>query len=198
MSKSEFSIKEVSKEECKNILDKFHYLSSIQRGFKSGHNYGLIKENIIVGVCIFTGFPVPELAKGCFGLDRNNQQGLFELSRLCLDPSVQSEEHNLASWFVARCTKELRSTTKVRALLSYADSDFHQGVVYRALGFNYYGLSSPKKDFWIEQPDGSFKKHSRGKTKGVKGEWRPRSRKHRYLKIFDKNLETKWELYETT
>ena len=37
-----------------------------------------------LAVCIFTGNPVPEIAKGVFGLERENQQeGLFELSRLC-------------------------------------------------------------------------------------------------------------------
>ena len=28
--------------------------------------------------------------------------------------------------------------------------------------------------------------------KGSKGEWRPRPRKHRYLLVFDKTIQTKW------
>jgi hypothetical protein len=127
------------------------------------------------------------------GLDRSDQEGLFELSRLCIVPSVQEYEHNIASWFVSRCIKDLRKEVKVRVILSYADSNFHEGTVYRACNFKYYGLTDSKKDFWIKNEDGSFRKHSRGKTKGVEGEWRERSRKHRYAMVFDKKLEVKWK-----
>ena len=41
--------------------------------------------------------------------------------------------------------------------------------------------------------DGSWVHKQRGKVKGLQGEWRPRTRKHRYLKIFDKSLEPKWK-----
>ena len=87
----------------------------------------------------------------------------------------------------------MRKEAYVRVLLSYADFDYHKGTVYRACNFKYYGLTALRKDFWIKQPDGSFIKHVRGKTKGVDGEWRPRSRKHRFVMLFDKNLEIKWD-----
>ena len=193
MAKTDYKVKEVSKKEAGTILLKYHYLKDISKGFKSGYNYGIFKDNILLGVIIFTGFPVPELSKGMLGLERNQQEGLFELSRLCLEPEIQKEEHNLASWFVSRAIRQLRKDTQVKVILSYADADFHNGTVYKACNFDYYGLSAPKKDFWIEQPDGTYKKHSRGKTKGVKGEWRPRSRKHRYLIVFDKKLNVRWE-----
>ena len=193
--KSDFQIIDVDKSECKKILDPFHYLSKISKSFKTKHNYGLIHipTNEIVGVCIFTGFPVPELLKGMYGLPRTEQEGFYELSRLCLHPDIQSTEHNLASWFVSRSIKRLRKSVHVRSILSYADADFHSGIVYAASNFTYYGLSDPKCDFWIEQPDGSFIKHSRGKIKGLPGEWRPRSRKHRFVMQFDKSLKIKWE-----
>ena len=192
MSKKNLTVAEVTKEQCKDLLGKYHYLSGISKGFKSGFNYGLFFGDDIVGVCIFTGFPVPELAKGCYGLDRSDQSGLIELSRLCLDPEKQSSEHNLASWFVSRAIKALKKITKVRAILSYADYDFHQGTVYRACNFKYYGLSAIKKDFWELKESGDFVKHSRGKTKGLKGEWRRRSQKHRFLITYDKKLKCQW------
>jgi hypothetical protein len=49
-----------------------------------------------------------------------------------------------------------------------------------------------KKDFFIEQQDGTFKKLQRGKCKHLIGEWREKSRKHRYLIIYDSNLKTIW------
>ena len=191
--KHDFSIQRVTKKQCEEILNKYHYLKDLSKGFKSGFNYGLFKSGQCVGVVIFTGFPVPELAKGMLGLNREQQDGLFELSRLCLTPQVQQSEHNLASWFVSKAINKLRKETKVKVILSYADSDYHKGVVYSACNFTYYGLTETKKDFWIEQVDGSFVKHSRGSVKNLKGEWRQRSRKHRFLKVFDKTLTVFWK-----
>ena len=191
--KEDFTIKRVEKSEAEGLLMTYHYLKDESKGFKSGFNYGLYCDGSICGVVIFTGFPVPELSKGCFGLSRDDQDGLFELSRLVLRPDVQTSEHNLASWFVSRSIRKLRKDTSVRAILSYADDNHHKGVVYRACNFSYFGLTKPKKDFWIKKPDGNFIKHSRGKTKGIDGEWRDRSRKHRYLIVFDEKLKCKWD-----
>ena len=202
--KSDFYIDRVGKEDIKELLYTHHYLKDESKDFKSGWNYGLFKRTewecpLRIGkclaACIFTGLPVPEIAKGAFGLERNQQEGLFELSRLCVDPEIQKEEYNITSWFVSRCIKKFRKDTSVRAILSYADSNHHTGIIYRACNFQYYGLTDKKSDFWIKQPDGSFIKHSRGPIKGLEGEWRERSRKHRYLMIFDKELKKKltWE-----
>jgi len=194
--KSDYTIDRVSKSEAADLLLRFHYLKDISKTFKSGYNYGLYKKNDfsplniggIQGVCIFTGLPVPEIAKGAFGLERHEQQGLFELSRLCIHPTTQQSEYNITSWFVSKAIRRLRKETSVRGIISYADSDHHTGTIYRACNFRYCGLSEPKKDFYFA--DGT--KHSRGKIKGAKGEWKDRSRKHRYVMIFDKSLELLW------
>ena len=132
--------------------------------------------------------PVPEIAKGAFGLERDNQQGLFELSRLCVNPQLQKEEYNITSWFVSRSIKRFRKDANVRAILSYADSSHHRGIIYRACNFTYHGLTDAKKDFYYT--DGT--KHSRGSVKGEQGEWKDR-RKHRYLMVFDKKLKVLWK-----
>ena len=121
-----------------------------------------------LGVCIFTGFPVPELGVGAFGLSRDDQEGLFELSRLCIRPDIQKEEYNITSWFVSKCIRRFRNDANVRAILIYADSDRHSGTIYRACNFDYFGLTDKKKDFYYA--DGT--KHSRGSVKGKEGEWR--------------------------
>ena len=195
--KSDFYIDKVGKEEIKELLYTHHYLKDESKDFKSGFNYGLFKRSEwecplrignCLGACIFTGLPVPEIAVGAFGLERNQQEGIYELSRLCIHPDVQKEEHNITSWFVSRCIKRFKKDARVSCILSYADANHHLGTIYRACNFSYFGLTDKKSDFWIKQPDDSFIKHSRGSTKGVEGEWRERSRKHRYLMIFDKEL----------
>lgn len=197
--KSDFYIDKVSKKQAEDLLLQYHYLKDISKSFKSGYNYGLFKHNDfsplniggVLGVCIFTGLPVPEIAKGAFELERHEQQGLFELSRLCIRPDTQSSEYNITSWFVSKAIRQLRRDTEVKAILSYADNDFHSGTIYRACNFKYYGLTDRKKDFYYS--DGT--KHSRGKIKGEDGEWKDRSRKHRYLMVFDKQLQKRltWE-----
>ena len=195
--KSDYYIEKISKKEAEELLLKYHYLKDFSKSFKSGYNYGLFKKNDfsplkiggLLGVCIFTGLPVPEIAKGAFDLERNEQEGLFELSRLCIHPDTQQDEYNITSWFVSRCIKQLRKDTRVRAIISYADSAFHGGTIYRACNFEYCGVTDAKKDFYYS--DGT--KHSRGKVKGSEGEWRERSRKHRYVMVFDKTLKVLWE-----
>ena len=194
--KSDFYIDRVTKSQSADLLLRYHYLKDISKDFKSGYNYGLYKKNEfcplniggIQGVCIFTGLPVPEIAKGAFGLDRNEQHGLFELSRLCIHPDTQQGEYNITSWFVSKAIKRLRKDTEVKAIISYADSEYHSGTIYRACNFRYCGLSEPKKDFYFS--DGT--KHSRGSVKGCDGEWKDRSRKHRYVMVFDKSLNLLW------
>jgi len=194
--KEEYYIDKVKKCEVKDLLNTFHYLRHESKDFKiSPYSYGLYRNSVTdvlhiggcCAVCIFTKIPVPEIAVGAFGLQRHEQEGLYELSRLCVHPDIQREEYNITSWFVSRCIKKFRKDTEVKAILSYADSSHHSGIIYRATNFKYYGMSESKKDFYYE--DGT--KHSRGPIKGLKGEWRDRSRKHRYLMVFDKELEKK-------
>jgi len=155
--KSDFYIDKVTKKQSEELLLKYHYLKDISKGFKSGYNYGLFKNNEfsplniggLQGVCIFTGLPVPEVAKGAFGLERHEQQGLFELSRLCIRPDTQSSEYNITSWFVSKAIRQLRRDTEVKAILSYADNDYHSGTIYRACNFKYYGLTDRKKRFLL-------------------------------------------------
>jgi len=198
MSKSSYFIDKVKKCEVKYLLTTFHYLKDESKDFKvSPYSYGLYRNSVTdilhiggcLGCAIFTGLPVPEIAVGAFGLQRHEQEGLYELSRLCIHPDIQKEEYNITSWFVSRCIKQFRKDTKVRAILSYADSNHHNGTIYRACNFKYYGLSDPKKDFYYA--DGT--KHSRGSIRGIDGEWRDRSRKHRYLMVFDKTLKVLWK-----
>jgi hypothetical protein len=199
--KEDFFIDKVKKCEVKDLLNTFHYLKDESKDFKvSPYSYGLYRNSVtdvlhIGGCCgcvIFTKIPVPEIAVGAFGLQRHEQEGLYELSRLCVHPDVQREEYNITSWFVSRCIRRFRKDTEVKAILSYADSSRHNGTVYRATNFKYYGLSDPKKDFYYANGT----KHSRGSVKGAEGEWRERTRKHRFVLLFDKSLNIKWNEQE--
>jgi hypothetical protein len=66
MAKDKYAVLQIPKSKCSALLDKYHYLSTISRGFKSGENFGLMVDEDVKGVCIFTKWPVPELLVGCF------------------------------------------------------------------------------------------------------------------------------------
>lgn len=167
------------------LLRTHHYLKDT--GYRVGVNVVLEDITGIIGVAIFTNFPVPEVGVGLYGVARNDQQGFYELSRFCLHPDYQVIGQNYASWFLARAIDLLRRTHPVRALLSYADSAYHRGVLYQASNFKYYGLTAPKKDF--KKADATLP-NSRGC--GGAGQWVERTRKHRYLITYDKKLTPKW------
>lgn len=192
MDFSKYDIKRVSRAECEQILSRNHYLSKQGFSFRSGRNYGLFLEDKLIGVAIFHTVSAWETVKGCFGLENKEQKGFWELGRLAIDS--ENNVKNLTSWFASRCIKLLRAEENVRALISYADTEYHEGYIYQALNFKYYGLTAKKNDFWVKQKDDTYKKQSRGATKGVEGgEWRPRNRKHRYLMVFDPTLTVKWK-----
>ena len=181
-------VRKITKKEAESLLQPYHYLTQESKGFRTGYNYGAYVDGELQAVCIFHNPSVPELVKGCFDLTRTEQRGMLELGRLVKHPNATI----ILSQFVAMAIKELRKEIDVRAILSYADSRYHTGYIYQALNFKYYGLTDPKSDWWFEQHDGTYIKHTRGKVNGSKGEWRPRPRKYRYLLIYDKTLKTKW------
>lgn len=120
-----------------------------------------------------------------------DQSGIWELTRLAMDD--ERKEKNLTSWFVSHAIRKLRSEHEVKAIISYADTTYHCGYIYQATNFKYYGLAPKKQDFFETMEDGSEKQVWRGSVKGMKGEWRDRSRKHRYMIVYDKRLKVKWK-----
>ena len=190
MAMDHYEIKNVDKNTCKEFLLKHHYLSRQGYGFRSGQNYGLFDGGKLIGVAIFHGISAGETVKGCFGLNKRDQAGFLELGRLAMDPECKVK--NLTSWFLSKAMKKLRQDVRPRAVITYADAEYHHGYIYQACNYTYHGLTSKKSDYWVKQDDGSYKKCGRGRPRDCEGEWRPRSQKHRYLKIYDKKLQTLW------
>lgn len=188
-----YEIHRISHQLADDFLKRHHYLAQQGNGFLGREQYGLFsKEGKFVGVIVFAGISVVETIIGAFeGFDRcSPQDGFWELTRLSMDDELK--EPNLTSWFVSKCIKKLRSEREVRAIISYADSKYHHGYIYQATNFKYYGLTPQKSDFFEEVIGGGTRQVWRGSVKGLKGEWRLRSRKHRYMLVYDKSLKIKW------
>ena len=168
------------------LLANYHYLG--KKAFIGVYIFGLFVDGVLVGACSFSPPSAPETVVGAFGLARHEQSTVFELSRFVL--SAAHNGKNYGSMLLGRAIRLLKQLVKVDAIITYADSERHVGALYQATNFHYCGLTTPKKDFYL--PCGKLQ--SRGKTKGVAGEWRPRSQKHRYVLICSNRLNLKWPI----
>lgn len=153
----------------------WHYLGD--QGFVSQINFGAYWEGKLEGAITYGPPNATDLA-GYW--DRHAQGDWWEIKRLVMSPLCPK---NSESRFIAITTKLLRKLATVKGIVTYADDgQGHQGTIYKASGFTALGMTAPKKDFWV---DG--KVQQRGKTKGVDGEWRDRSRKWLFIKDFRQN-----------
>jgi hypothetical protein len=177
------NVQRVKYREAYDLVANFHYLGA--KRFIGQYCFGLYIENELQGAVVYSPLSVPNSATSAFGLPRGHYPEFVEMSRLVLNPKLNGK--NFGSYLIARSLRELKKSG-IKAVISYADSSRHIGAVYQAANFGYYGLTPQKNDFFFA--DGT--KLSRGKSKGFEGKWLPRSRKHRYLYLFDKSVEVIW------
>lgn len=128
-----FSIKSISREECKQFLLNIHYAKRMPC---ISYSFGCYEEDKLIGIVTY----------GQTANNNLNKWGdfkLLELNRLCFIKQVK----NLASWFVSRTFALLPHPT---ILISYADSSWnHHGYIYQALNFIYLGSSKGDTEFII-------------------------------------------------
>jgi len=170
-------VKSITKNQAAQFYKKWHYLGG--QGFLACHNFGAFYEDVLVGSISFHPPSAVQTVKGLFGT--TDQRGFWEIGRLAMTDSCPQ---NSESRFIRVSLRLLQQMLEVRAVITYADSSVgHTGVVYKAAGFKYLGLTASKKDFWV---GGKIKQ--RGRTRGVNGEWRPRPRKHLFVLVLDDTL----------
>ena len=173
----------ISYSEAYKLVSEYHYLG--EKRFIGQYCFGIVHECDVVGSVVYSPLSVPNSAQSAFGLPRGNYPDLLEMSRMVLLPELNGE--NVGSRLIAYSLRQLKKQ-KIRAVISYADSSRHIGSLYQACNFTYHGLTPQKNDFFFENGT----KLTRGKSKGFKGAWIPRSRKHRYIYRFDPSLKIIW------
>jgi hypothetical protein len=189
-----YSIKQVSKNEARQIVAKYHYLKN--KDFLFMFAYGLFEKSTdeLVGCTVFGRVNGISSTKGWFGIsnDAHESRGIYELNRLVLNPKLNGG--NITSFFLGNVLKLATKEKSVRAIISLADTSLHTGYIYQACNFGYYGMSDGKTDFYAkcENYDG-YKLNPIGKTQDKAGVWLPRSRKHRYLMLYDKTIIVNYE-----
>ena len=189
---SEIIVRAAKREEIAPLLLRDHYITQATKKFRAQVCVGVFIDGECHAACVFAQPSSPEAIMGAFGLPKGQFFGIFELTRFCISDTFRARLDYAGSWFMSRAVKLLRVTENPRALITYADASLHDGGLYRASNFTYCGLTDPKRDFWFLNDDGTYVKHGRGRVSGQPGEWRPRTRKHRYVLVFDKELRLLW------
>ena len=138
--KSNFSVKEISRDETKDILYKYHYTGLIYESdiVEEYRYHGLFEEDNLIGAAQYSSYCEPKCNRrwlreyyGCEPL--NGYRNFFELSRLAV---ADCEEYNITSWFLSRSMKML----KADYICTSSDPRIHNGVIYAATNWTHHGL----------------------------------------------------------
>lgn len=189
-NKNNFFVAKITRAQALDIL-QFHYLSKQGLRVRTGLNYGLFYKSLLhqndklIGCCLIVNPSGSNVVQGM--IQDSSDVTVRELGRLVLHPCVKTV--NILTWFVSRVFREIRKNKICDVLLSYADASIHSGKIYQSLSMPYYGLTTRKSDFYFA--DG--RRHTRGAVKGQPGCWKPRTQKHRYLKVFNPKVLIKWK-----
>tara|TARA_R110002110_G_scaffold2750_4_gene13180 strand:+ start:2494 stop:3144 length:651 start_codon:yes stop_codon:yes gene_type:complete len=183
MTVFEYRVEKIERKDCEEFILAIHYA---KRWPSISFAYGLFRDGTLVGVVTYGSPPSSPLRNGIAG--KENAKDVVELNRLCLRDNLKCEASRLVG-------ASLRMLPKPKIVVSFADSaQGHEGIVYRATNFGYYGLSAKRTDWKVKGLE-----HLHGQTiadefRGTKNRAKamrekygddfylaPRSRKHRYI-----------------
>jgi hypothetical protein len=141
----ELILKEITDEEAKLFIAKFHYFGRIGR---NSTKYGVFHNNTLIAICAFANITRNETAIR-LGLKSYEMR---ELTRFCIHPSYQKP--NLATWFLSRCINLIKiKFQNLKKLVSFSDTTYnHCGTIYKASNWILDGIVKP--DYWYCDKDG--------------------------------------------
>ena len=174
-SPHQLEINHVGRGEAEYCYEKWHYLG--KTGFMSTYNFGVYFDGDLVG-CISYGVPNAKEIDGMY--KKYEQKGWWEIKRFALSPICPK---NSESRMISVSIKILKKLAYVKGIVTYADSSVgHTGIIYKASGFKYLGLTEQKTDLFIDGIKVGKKGQYRRAKEGEKEEWIKRSRKHLFVK----------------
>lgn len=123
----------IDKRQAAALVVEYHYL---HRRPPMSYAFGLYVDGELVGVCTFGTPP----SRHCqMSVCPSDPSLALELNRLWI---ADGQPNGTASWFVSRCVRMLPA----RIIFSYADSAVgHHGGVYRAMSWNYAGITDEER-----------------------------------------------------
>jgi len=180
-----YKVRRIDRKDCAVYITEIHYA---KRWPSISYAFGLFRDEDLCGIVTYGTPPSAPLRKGIAGEEYS--KNVIELNRLCLKDNLPCEASRLVG-------ASLKMLPKPKIVISFADtSQGHEGIVYKATNFGYYGLSAKRTDWKVKG-----KEHLHGQTiadefRGVKNRaqamrdkygddfyLQPRPRKHRYIII---------------
>ena len=129
-----FKVRLCDRSEIKEFIEKWHYSKSIN-GIKSSYCFGLFDKGMI-GAMIYGRIAMANV----WSKYVEREEDIIELRRLaCIDDTPKNTE----SFFIGSTLRWLRDNTKLKTVLSYADTMYgHTGTIYHATNFQHKGKTT--------------------------------------------------------
>lgn len=196
LTKDLYRVDTVDREIVKQICKEKHYLHRVPSIVAS---YGLYRGEALMGVVTFGIPPSPYLMKIC---GEEYKGSVLELNRLwCFDESPKNSE----SYLISQGIKLLKiDRPEIKILVSFADTrEGHLGYIYQATNWNFTGYSIPGggsividgKEYHPKNLNNKYGTSDLNKLKEILGtqniQYRPRSKKCRYVKFISDKRENK-------
>ncbi len=181
------TVRRVNPSVVRSLIEREHYLHSMPASTRAC--FGVYLSGVLVGAVVFTS----GARQGYRILEACEPDQVVTLARLWLADSLPRNSESRVLGIVLR---DLRRTTRWKLVLSYADPSVgHVGVIYRASGWLYLGLTEPAS--YIELGDGRLH-HPRSvsqrygsnnvrhlRATGIAACRRKTNGKHRYAFVLD-------------
>lgn len=156
--------------EIRDFIETYHYSKNVN-GVKSSYCFKITYHGILVGGVLFG-----EMSTTAWKRFADSEKKVLELRRLVLLDSAIKNSENRVIGFCLRYIKKV--AYHVEVIVSYADPLYnHEGIIYQASNFEYFGLSGKDKGF-IDVETGKHY-HSRSLRVKYKGEFKPFAKKLR-------------------
>ena len=128
-----FKIKEVTRKEIREFIEKYHYSKSIN-GCIADYCFALYDDDKMIGAMFYGRMAM----RNQWCRFAQNENEVIELRRLCC---VDDTPKNTESFFIGRTLQWLKKHTLIKVVVSYADAEYgHIGTIYRAANFKNLGL----------------------------------------------------------
>jgi len=165
----DITFKSAISQEVNTFLSSFHYLGGTNR---CKYAYGAYLHGELIAVAVFGSLVRQNITKS----------KAIELIRLCRHPYFYNR--NLMSKFLAWACKEIKRMKTYDIIISYADTNIHEGTIYKACNWTDEGLCQPDYQYMSDSGVPMHKKTLYNRAKVAKMTERTYAEANGYRKVY--------------
>lgn len=132
----DYSVILCTRKEISEFVEFWHYSKNVN-GLTTDYCFKLLdKDGVMIGAMIYGKIAMANVWKRY----AERECDLIELKRLCC---IDKTPKNTESYFIGNTLRWLKKNTKVKTVISYADTTYnHEGIIYKASNFIYKGITA--------------------------------------------------------